>query len=188
MSAAPDLLPAVRRFAAIVEQADLHGLSFQHLALCRRRAWLHLHRIDYAHLDARMQHGLVLHDIAKPRDHSVEGLMGLSPDRIDWARRKVFEAKGTAGAAVAVSQQSAFYALMLWAAQGRPWTAATDLLAAKRQREVLINAAVVEAMTAAASELVQLREELQPPKVLFTPFCAACSYRHLCGAPSKEQA
>ena len=78
------LLLRVRLFAAIVTEADLHGLAFQHLALCRRRAWLHLHRIDYAHLDGRMQRGLALHDANKPRDRSVVGLIGLAPDRIDW--------------------------------------------------------------------------------------------------------
>ena len=72
------LLPRVRHFAAIVTEADLHGLAFQHLALCRRRAWLHLHRIDYSHLDVRMQRGLAMHDASKPRDRSVVGLMGLA--------------------------------------------------------------------------------------------------------------
>jgi hypothetical protein len=51
----PDLLDKVRQFARTVVLADLHGLAFQHLALCRRRAWFHLHRIDYAHLDSDMQ-------------------------------------------------------------------------------------------------------------------------------------
>ncbi len=133
----PDpLLNAVRRFAAIVERADLAGLAFQHLALCRRRAWLHLHRIDYAHLDERMQRGLALHDASRPRDRSVIGLIGLAPDRIDWKKRRVFEAKGSAGAANAVSRQGAFYALMLWAAQGEPWEAAAHILPTKRERTI----------------------------------------------------
>lgn len=176
-----DLLTRVRRFAAVVDRADLHGLAFQHLALCRRRAWLHLHRVDYAHLDARMQRGLALHDASRPRDQSVAGLLGLAPDRVDWAARRVHEAKGGAGAADAVSRQGAFYALMLWAAQGVPWQAAAHILPAKRERAIPIDPDLVQQMVEAAETLAQLRDDPTPPRVTFTPFCSACSYRHLCG-------
>jgi CRISPR-associated exonuclease Cas4 len=176
------LLPRVRHFAAIVTEADLHGLAFQHLALCRRRAWLHLHRIDYTHLDARMQRGLALHDASKPRDRSVAGLIGLAPDRIDWERRCVYEAKGGGGAVAAVSRQGAFYALMLWAAQSAPWTAVTHLLTARRERPIPISANLIEAMIDAAETLVQLRNDNRAPDVAFMPFCASCSYRGLCGS------
>jgi CRISPR-associated exonuclease Cas4 len=176
------LLGRVLRFAQIVEAEGLHGLAFQHLALCRRRAWLHLHRIDYAHLDARMQRGLALHDASRPRDSSVEGLIGLAPDRIDWKDRCVYEAKGGGGAKDAVARQAVFYALMLWAAQGEPWTAVTDILPAKRQRPVPITATLIDEMVAAATTLGDLRHDPQAPIVAFTPICASCSYRHLCGA------
>ena len=109
------------RFARIVEDAGLHGLAFQHLALCARRAWLHLSRIDYAHLDRRMTLGTVSHDLHRTRDRSTTGLMGLAPDRIDWTSRRVHEAKGGAGAKDAVSLQTGFYALMLTAASGEAW-------------------------------------------------------------------
>ena len=101
------------RFAELVERHGLHGLVFQHLSLCERRAWLHLHRIDYSHLEERMTLGTVAHDLAKPRDSSVEGLMGLAPDRIDWVKHCVIEAKHGAGAKDAVGMQTAFYALLL---------------------------------------------------------------------------
>lgn len=175
------ILDQIRRFAEVVTRADLSGLAFQHLALCRRRAWLHLHRIDYTHLDAKMQRGLALHDASRPRDRSVAGLIGLAPDRIDWANRAVFEAKGGAGAADAVARQGAFYALMLWAAQGRPWRASAHILPAKRERAIPIGPTLVKEMVEAAEALAQLRGEPTPPEVPFTPFCAQCSYRHLCG-------
>jgi CRISPR-associated exonuclease Cas4 len=162
---------SVRRFAELVEQEDLYGLAFQHLSLCRRRAWFHLNRIDYAHLDDRMAKGEALHDSSRVRDSSVEGLMGLSPDRIDWQRRVVHEGKGSAGAVEAVSRQTAFYALMLWAADGRPWSAMTDILPSKRSRLVPID----------AEDLQQLKRESVPPKADRKPICAACSYRFLCG-------
>lgn len=176
------LLTRVRHFAAVVDRADLHGLAFQHLALCRRRAWLHLHRVDYTHLDERMQRGLALHDASRPRDRSVAGLIGLAPDRIDWSARRVYEAKGGAGAADAVSRQGAFYALLLWAAQGVPWNAVAHILPTKRERAIPIEPALVEQMVDAAETLARLREDPVPPRVEFTAFCVACSYRHLCGA------
>ena len=176
----------VLRFAAVVERAELSGLAFQHLQLCRRRAWLHLHRIDYAHLDDAMQRGLALHEVSRPRDRSVVGLIGLAPDRVDWENRRVVEAKGGAGAVAAVGRQAAFYALMLWAAQGarkdRPWSAAAHILTAKRERPVPLDARLVTQMVADAETLDGLRREAVPPNVSFTPFCGRCSYRFLCGA------
>jgi hypothetical protein len=51
-ASSPFVVPEpIRRFAEVVEQEELHGLAFQHLNLCRRRAWFHLNRIDYAHLE-----------------------------------------------------------------------------------------------------------------------------------------
>jgi CRISPR-associated exonuclease Cas4 len=171
----------VLEFADIAEREDLHGLAFQHLALCERRAWLHLHRIDYAHLDEGMARGTALHDVHRPRDHSVDGLMGLSPDRIDWNNRVVFEAKGGAGAAGAVSRQTAFYALILWAREGRPWSAVTNILAAKRKRRVEIDSSLIQAMLADANHLAKLRRCENPPQASRKKICLACSYRFLCG-------
>lgn len=171
----------IRRFAEIVEDNDLHGLAFQHLALCRRRAWFHLNRIDYAHLDERMAKGQALHDISRPRDHSVEGLMGLSPDRIDWRKRVVYEAKGGAGAVAAVSRQTAFYALVLWAADGRPWSAATTILSSKKVRAVEISDALIAEMLDAAQALQVLKRQPVAPGAERKAICPACSYRFLCG-------
>ncbi len=170
-----------REFADIVEREELHGLAFQHLALCDRRAWLHLHRIDYAHMDERMARGTALHDVHRPRDHSVEGLMGLSPDRIDWSNRTVFEAKSGAGAAAAVSQQTAFYALILWASDGKPWSAVTNILGARRMRRVEIDASLISAMLENAKRLAELRRRERPPQAERKGICPACSYRFLCG-------
>lgn len=125
--------PRVAAFAKVVEDNELHGLVFQHLALCRRRAWLHIQRIDYAHLEARMALGTVAHEISRPRDSSVAGLMGIAPDRIDWTSAIVVEAKNGAGAADAVGLQTLFYALLLTAATGRAWRAENDILSSRAQ-------------------------------------------------------
>lgn len=176
---APD---AVRAFAVMVEAQGLNGLDFQHVSLCGRRAWLHMNRIDYAHLDAAMAMGTVRHEISGPRDRSVQGLMGLAPDRVAWDERVVIEAKGGAGAKGAVSRQTAFYALMLWAATGRRWRARTHILSTRRIRDVAIDDSVVADMTRLAEELAALKQRPIPPEADIKPICGACSYRFLCGA------
>lgn len=172
---------SIKRFADIVIAADLNALPFQHLALCVRRAWFHLKRIDYAHLDRYMQKGAALHEVAKPRDQSVEGLLGLNPDRIDWANQVVYEAKGSAGAQEAVSRQTAFYALMLSARTGTLWRAANDILTQKRTREVTITQELVDELIADALTLAALKSQSAAPVAIPMPLCAKCSYRFLCG-------
>lgn len=171
----------VRRFHALAEQSDLHGLLFQHLELCERRAWLHLNRIDYAHLEQRMQLGIVAHEIHRPRDHSVEGLMGIAPDRIDWALREVIEAKAGNGARVAVSWQTRFYAIMLMAATGERWSAANEIIGGRKHIAVEIGLASIVEMVAMAERLVRMRSDPLPPEAPRKPICASCSYRFLCG-------
>lgn len=176
---APD--PRITAFVALVEAHDLHGLAFQHLALCERRAWLHLSRIDYAHLDHDMALGTAAHDVARPRDRSVEGLFGLSPDRIDWESGVVVEAKNGSRAVEAVSRQTAFYALVLAGATGRQWRARNDLLAARRRRDVPVDDAMIDALLADAHRLAELSQRETAPEAERKPICTRCSYRHLCG-------
>ena len=173
--------PDVLEFAHIVEKEGLHGLHFQHVSLCERRAWFHLNRIDYAHMDERMATGTVVHSISKPRDNSINVLMGLSPDRIDWGNRIVVEAKARSGAAVAVSRQTALYALLLWAATGQPWRAQNDILEERRIRPVAIDKAVAKEMLALARRLSALSKRAEPPLARRIKLCAKCSYRFLCG-------
>lgn len=175
-----DWAPEVEAFQQLVEANDLHGLLFQHVELCRRRAWLHANRIDYSHLDARMELGAVSHSLSKSRDGSVTGLMGISPDRIDWKRREVVEVKGSAGARRAVSLQTAFYAMMLMAATGKRWTAANEITGSKRRIPVAVDLEVVREMVAIAQDLGRLTSEEAPPIGERIGICSSCSYRHLC--------
>jgi CRISPR-associated exonuclease Cas4 len=107
--------------------------------------------------------------------------MGLTPDRIDWSRRRVHEAKGGAGAKDAVSLQMAFYALLLLTATGEVWEAVTDILPQRRHRSVPIDAALLARMLATATDLAALMYEPTPPPAERKPICPACSYRFLCG-------
>ncbi|WP_171060932.1 Dna2/Cas4 domain-containing protein [Poseidonocella sp. HB161398] len=172
--------PRIAVFADLCELHGLHGLAFQHIRICRRRAWLHLHRVDYAHLEDRMAQGLVAHANSKARDRSINGLIGLAPDRIDWENRIVVEAKGRAGAADAVSMQAAFYALLLTARTGNSWAAAVDILAERRMRMVEITDGMVDALLSGARQLAGLIS-VPCPSGIDAPICGTCSYREFCG-------
>ena len=173
--------PRISSFAELVERYGLHGLAFQHLSLCDRRAWLHLHRIDYAHMEERMKRGTVAHNLAKRRDSSVTGLMGLSPDRIDWEGRCVIEAKHGPGAENAVAMQTAFYALLLAAATGERWRAKNEILSQRRHRPVAIDDDTIDNMLALARRAASLFEQEYAPAASRKPICGSCSYRYLCG-------
>lgn len=181
MASSDTLVSKAVEFSTLVEKLDLHGLLFQHVELCERRAWLHMNRIDYAHLEERMRVGAVTHDLHKPRDHSVEGLIGIAPDRVDWKNRKVIEAKGSAGAREAVSCQTRFYALMLSAATGASWSAANEIIGKKKIIDVSLTTKDADDMVKMAHQLEAIAQMEGPPAAVQKPICASCSYRHLCG-------
>ncbi|MCY4227407.1 MAG: Dna2/Cas4 domain-containing protein [Gammaproteobacteria bacterium] len=167
-------------FAKLCEKSNLHGLAFQHHAICQRRAWFHLNRLDYAHLEDRMKLGVLAHETSKVRDRSVYGLMGLSPDRIDWQNRVVIEAKAKGGVADAVSRQAIYYALILSAHTGKSWIPAVYVISERRTRKIQIREEVISEMLDAAKELTLLLEE-SCPKGINAPICRTCSYALLCG-------
>jgi CRISPR-associated exonuclease Cas4 len=168
-------LSRVRLFAAIVAEADLSGLAFQHLALCRRRAWLHTpHRLRPPRLENATRFGTARREQTPRSICCGSDWTCARSDRLAATLR--LRGEGRRG------REGAFYALMLWAAQGAPWTAVTDLVTARRKRPIPISAALIEAMIEAAETLVRLRDDTHAPVVAFVPLCASCSYRGLCGA------
>lgn len=180
MKSEPELADVVA-FAASVTDVGANGLDFQHVSLCLRRGWFHRARLRYDHLDDRMSVGKSLHASSRPRDASVVGLTGLAPDRVDWDARTVFEAKGSGGAVEAVSKQTAFYGFMLWAAQGIPWRAVTDLIRSKRTREVPLTSDLLLALMRDLDVIRSLDRLPIPPKVEIIPLCKLCSFNGLCG-------
>ncbi len=116
------ILKKARCLRELTEAHGLHGLYFQHVALCRRRAWLHLMGATHAIRHARVQRGLALHQSEKPIGAVPRGL-GIAPDAIDFEKRVVIERKGSAGAPVAVSRQALFYAAFMTGATDEPWRA-----------------------------------------------------------------
>jgi len=53
-----------------VQRLNLHGLHFQHVALCPRRAWMYLHRINFAQWHQRVAAGAALHATSYACDRS----------------------------------------------------------------------------------------------------------------------
>lgn len=168
-------------FLERVERLNLHGLHFQHVALCERRAWMYLHKVNFAQWYARVQTGTALHETSYQRDHSVRGLMGLNPDRIDWDACIVYENKGTAGAVEASSNQTAFYALMLSISTGKCWQAYTHVLSSRRRRAVPLDQTRLEKLWDASERLAQLAAQDNVPTAHKIGLCATCSLAAFCG-------
>jgi len=164
-----------------VERLGLHGLHFQHVALCKRRAWMYLHRINFAQWYHRVELGMVRHETSYARDHSVQGLFGLAPDRIDWNQHIVYENKGTGGAVEAADNQTAFYALMLSITTGVRWLAITHILSSRRHRKVELDDRRLEKLWEALSELERLSAMENVPLAQRIPLCATCSVAGFCG-------
>lgn len=167
-------------FYARVEQFGLHGLDFQHVTLCERRAWLFLHNINFAQWHERVTVGLARHAVSYTRDHSVAGLIGLAPDRIDWKNRVVYEHKGTAGAVEASHNQTAFYAVMLSIATGQEWQAVTPILSTRRQRTVVLDEKRLQRLCEASARLAILAEQDDVPNAEKVTLCKTCSASVFC--------
>ncbi|HRJ53078.1 MAG TPA: Dna2/Cas4 domain-containing protein [Candidatus Thiothrix moscowensis] len=168
-------------FLERIERLNLHGLHFQHVELCERRAWMYMHKVNFAQWYSRVQTGSVLHDTSYQRDHSVRGLFGLAPDRIEWDECIVYENKGTGGAMEASSNQTAFYALMLSISTGKQWRAYTHVLSSRRRREVVLDAARLQKLWDASVRLEQLSEQEAVPAAKKISLCETCSLAAFCG-------
>ena len=160
---------------------NLHGLHFQHIELCERRAWMYLHKVNFAQWYSRVATGTAKHSSSYQRDHSVRGLFGLSPDRIDWDHCIVYENKGSGGAVEASSNQTAFYAVMLSIATGSKWQAFIHVLTTRKKREVKIDADRLQKLWDASLRLEQLMEQDEVPFAQKIPLCAKCSLAGFCG-------
>lgn len=168
-------------FSERIERLNLHGLHFQHVNLCERRAWMYLHRINFAQWNRRVATGLAHQDTHYKRDRSTVGLFGLAPDRVDWQQAIVFENKGTAGATGAVDRQVGFYAAMLSIATGRTWSGRVQVLTNRRGRDVVLDRAMLDGLWNDSLRLEQLAQAQRVPIVSRIGLCASCSLAAFCG-------
>ncbi|EDN68457.1 Protein of unknown function DUF83 [Beggiatoa sp. PS] len=164
-----------------IERLNLHGLHFQHITLCQRRAWMYLHNINFAQWHQRVATGTAKHTTSYERDHSTNGLFGLAPDRVDWQKCIVYENKGTAGAVEASHNQTAFYAVMLSIATGKEWQAITHILSSRKRRPVTIDEKRLQKLWEASEQLEQLAHQSEIPDAEQIPLCKTCSLMQFCG-------
>ena len=164
-----------------VDKLGLHGLHFQHVTLCERRAWMYLSNINFAQWYNRVQLGTAKHQTSYTRDKSVNGLIGLSPDRLDWKNHIVYENKGTAGAVEASNNQTAFYAVMLSIATGKDWRAFISILSSRRNRELKIDSHRLDRLLCASNRLEVLSYTENVPHAPKKKLCGKCSFAGFCG-------
>lgn len=168
-------------FSERVERLNLHGLHFQHIVLCKRRAWMYLHGVNFAQWYSRVALGSAKHLTSYQRDRSTIGLFGLAPDRIDWKKYIVHENKGSGGAVEAANLQSAFYALMLSIATGKTWKTMVHILSTRSKRSLELDEDMLASLQSAAGELEQLARSCNVPSASRKKLCVACSFAIFCG-------
>ena len=172
------ILEKARCLREVAEEHGLHGLYFQHVALCRRRAWLHLMGATHAIRHMRVQRGLALHQTEKRPGAAPRGL-GIAPDAIDFERHVVIERKGSAGARVAVSRQALFYAAFMMGATGDPWRAEVHVYGSRKKANYDVTEEVLDQLIRDARESYDLATG-PPPPARHIPLCASCSCNPLC--------
>ncbi len=172
------IVEKTRCLRELAEEFNLHGLYFQHVALCRRRAWLHLMGATHAVRDTRVQRGFALHQTEKRPDNIPKGL-GIAPDAIDFSRRVVIERKGSAGARDAVSRQALFYAAVMTAATGDVWTAEVQVYGTRKKIKYDLTEDLLDQLIRDARDSRALADG-SPPSARRIPLCEACSCLPLC--------
>lgn len=161
-----------------VEELDIHGLYFQHIILCRRRAWLHMIGATHAIRNPLVQRGHALHHIDKRPDRVPFGL-GISPDAIDFDRRVVIERKGGSGAQHAVSRQALFYAAYMTAASGEIWSAEVHIYGTNQKISWEISNQVLDELIGYAGQAKDLLSG-PAPEAFRLSLCDKCSCRPIC--------
>jgi len=172
------ILRKARCLRELSEEHGLHGLYFQHVALCRRRAWLHLMGVTHAARHSRVRRGLALHQTEKRPGEVPRGL-GIAPDAIDFERRVVIEKKGSAGAREAVSRQAMFYAAFMSGASGDLWHAEVRVYGSRAKAIYRLTEDVLEQLIRDARDSRDLMAG-PAPSAHRIPLCDACSCNLLC--------
>ena len=172
------MLEKARYLRELAETHGLHGLYFQHIALCRRRAWLHLMGATHAVRHSRVRRGLALHQTEK-RPGAVPPGLGIAPDAIDFARRVVVERKGSAKARTAASRQALFYAAFMTGATGEVWHAEVQVYGSRKTTTYELTEETLDQLIRDARESSDLAAGAPPPAHRIR-LCDACSCSPLC--------
>ena len=172
------MIEKAQHLRELAEKFNLHGLYFQHVALCSRRAWLHLHGATHAIRNKRVRRGHALHQCER-RPNNVPMGLGIFPDSIDFNRRVVTEKKGGKGAPNAVARQALFYAAYMTATTGKFWKSEVQVYGTRRHLEYELSEAILDELIGDAQYSVTLRNGAAP-KAVRIPLCKSCSCNQLC--------
>lgn len=167
------------------EQWGVQGLSFQHIALCPTRTWLHYHRLDCGHLNRHMQLGLLLHERVAGNPLG-QGLHGLAPDRIDWQRHEISEIKNSRSHEGALVNQLLFYLAAMSLATGDIWRGMLRYTTSRRTRAVALDTDTIEQLQQSWQHLQAILTLSRPPAPVRKSVCQGCSYRLLCWGQSTD--
>jgi CRISPR-associated exonuclease Cas4 len=178
----PALLERLRSFCDRAEAIGVNGLEFQHAALCQRRCWLHMRRAHMNEWSEHVRRGEARHADSHVRDHSVTGLMGLRPDRLDWAAAVVTEEKSSASHLDAAMDQVAFYAAALSVATGTLWHGRIFLSKERRHRQVALDEARLQRIEQSLDVMEVLHRQSAVPEAVRIQVCNGCSNADFCWA------
>ena len=172
------IVEKARCLRELAEELNLHGLYFQHFALCHRRAWLHLLGATHALRNAQVQRGTALHQSVHLGTEVPRGL-GIHPDGIDFGRRVVIERKGGGGAREAVSRQALFYAAFMTGVTGELWEAEVQVYGTRKPLVYRLTEDLIEQLIKDARASKALLAS-PPPEAKHIPLCSSCSCNLLC--------
>lgn len=167
------------RLCERLEKFDLHGLDVWHASICLRRAWNHLHGVNYANQDQTVALGSALHEAAYSRDRSVEGLFGMAPDRIDWSGSVVHEHKKGDHYPRANDLQLSVYMALLMRATGRPWTGHLTFLGRRQPRQLVLDDVLLGELEVLVDRLAAL-QKVSPPTAERIDACRRCAHARAC--------
>lgn len=168
------------------ERLGVHGLLFQHSALCDTRVWLHHRRVDCAHLNRFMQRGLWVDrtTYTDVTDH-VSGV-GIRPDQINWPDRTVSEVKSSRRPTDAARLQLLFYMAVLTVATCTSWTGVLRFPATRRIERLTLDEQARVTLGDALDQIAEIIARPSPPAKSGKPICSGCSYRLLCWGLTTE--
>lgn len=177
------------RLANLVQRAErlgVHGLLFQHVALCPTRVWLHHRRIDCAHLNRFMRMGLWLERTSYEGHWEQTGGLGIRPDQVEWNAHIVSEVKSSRGPTRAAKLQLLFYVAQLEVATGERWTGLLRFPRTRRVQRVELDSRWEDELEEALRQIEAIVRAAIPPPKQARPICVGCSYRMLCWGASTE--
>ena len=174
-----NLFTRLRSFSEKADMLDINGLDVQHAVLCRRRMWLHRKRISFATASEHVKSGLVLSASRNRSDRSANGILGLSPDRIDWSHRVIAEDKSSASHMDASVMQSLFYAALMTYSTGEIWSSEVSIIPTRNKVRSCLDEATVTRLELIADDIEETSRGDIPHATRLT-VCNGCSAARLC--------